>query len=99
MSVTLSQLRITNNTVYSVWSMRLHAWEVSSPYSGLNLPHDWDLEERYEDPVNDPLVQEYGREKPHPLLWAESRSRPGELADVVETPSAHFTTQQLCVYM
>ena len=50
-------------------------WEVSSsPESGLNLPHDWDLEESYEDPVNDPLVQKDGREKPHPLLWAASRS-------------------------
>ena len=45
----------------------------SAPYSGLNLPHDREFEERDEDPVDDALVQEAGREKPHPLLWAESR--------------------------
>lgn len=68
----------------------------SVPYSGLNLPHDGEFEERDEDPVNDALVQEDGRHKPHPLLWAESRSRPGQLTDVVETLCAHLTAQQLC---
>ena len=38
------------------------------PDSGFNFPHDGKFEECNENPVNDALVKEYGREKPHPLL-------------------------------
>ena len=68
-----------------------------SPNPSLGYPTVIQLEESYDQQRHHAVIQEHGREEPHPLArnLPDGLPNPGELANGVEAVRAHITAEDL----